>query len=334
MYRSSFSLPSDFDGRCIPLTEIGDDAPRFAVQILHGMAEHRKRYIPFMEYIAEQGGVLIIHDHRGHGENADDPALAGYFGPDGADAAMADVHTAGEYLRKKYPALPFILMGHSMGSLMARLYAAEHDDRLDGLLLTGEASRNSAVGAGLLLTRLIALFRGDRYRSPMIHNLAMGGYDRAFAESAGTDPLGGQLMWLSADVENRRAYIEDPLCGQPFPLNGFDALFTFMRRAYAPKYWNVHRKNLPILFLSGEEDPVMTDRKHFEDAMRFLRDMGYKNVSGKLYPGMRHEILMEADRMTVYRDAAAFFAGITQIDPYEPFTHGPEENAEKISSGT
>ncbi len=310
MYRNSFTLESQFDARPIPVTEIAGDNPCFAVQILHGMAEHRARYEPFMEYIAARGGVLVASDHRGHGENIGSAEDLGYFGEDGAEAALADVHTVGQYLREKYPALPFILLGHSMGTLIARAYAAEHDELLDGMLLTGEASNNPAVDAGLLLTKLIALFRSDRYRSPLIYGLSVGGYDRALQAEAAGDPLNGELLWLSADADNRRRYKEDPLCGKPFTLNGFKALFTFMKRTYGPKYWNVRHRDMPIFFLSGEKDPVMTDTRHFEDALQFLRDMGYKNVQGKLYPGMHHEILQETDRLTVYEDIAAFLTGI------------------------
>ncbi len=306
MYKESYTLKSEFDSRPIPVTEIAGEKPHFVVQILHGMAEHRARYEPFMEYIAARGGALIASDHRGHGENADSPEDLGYFGENGAEAVLADVHTVGNYLRQKYPTLPFILMGHSMGTLIARAYAAEHDSHLDGMLLTGEASDNPAVGAGLLLTRLLSLFRTDRYRSPLIYDLTIGGYDRTLQSEAEDDPLHGELLWLSADAENRRRYIADPLCGKPFTLNGFAALFTFMRRTYTPKYWNVRHRDMPILFLSGEKDPVMTSPRHFSDAVRFLQDMGYRDVRGKLYPGMHHEILQETDRLSVYADIAAF----------------------------
>ena len=322
MYKHSFTLKSEFDGRSIPVTEIAADRPRFVVQILHGMAEHRARYVPFMEYIADHGGVLVASDHRGHGENAATPDDLCFFGDDGVEAALADVHTVGNYLREKYPTLPFILMGHSMGTLIARAYAAEHDELLDGMLLTGEASNNPAVGAGLFLTRLIALFRTDRYRSPMIYNLTIGSYDRALQSEADTDPLKGALLWLSADADNRRRYMADPLCGKPFTLNGFAVLFSFMKRTYAPQYWNVRHRDMPILFLSGEKDPVMTSARHFDAAVRFLRDMGYKNVSGKLYPGMHHEILQETDRLSVYGDIAAFLEEFAQKESEEEISDG------------
>ena len=304
MQTDSFFLDSDFDGVRLSVLTVCPENPRFCLQITHGMAEHKRRYIPFMEYIASVGGACIISDMRGHGETSN-PADYGYFGENGVEATLSDLHQIGLVLRQKYPGLPMILFGHSMGSLVARSYAAEHDHHLAALILSGEASNNPAVGAGLMLTRLIALFRGDRYRSPLIESMSTGAYDKAF-------PEGEKFQWLSVNEENRQKYIEDPGCGFPFTLNGYDTLFSFMKRTYSPKFYHVWRKNMPILFLSGEEDPVMGDKKAFEDAVRFMRDMGYRNVRSKLYPGMRHEILMESERETVYADVVAFIEEAVQ----------------------
>ena len=304
MQTDSFFLDSDFDGVRLSVLTVCPENPRFCLQITHGMAEHKRRYIPFMEYIASLGGACIISDMRGHGETSN-PADYGYFGENGVEATLSDLHQIGSVLRQKYPGLPMILFGHSMGSLVARSYAAEHDHHLAALILSGEASNNPAVGAGLFLTRLMALFRGDRYRSPLIESMSTGAYDKAF-------PEGEKFQWLSVNKENRQKYIEDPGCGFPFTLNGYDILFSFMKRTYSPKFYNVWRKDMPILFLSGEEDPVMGDKKAFEDAVRFMRDMGYRNVRSKLYPGMRHEILMESERETVYADVVAFIEEAVQ----------------------
>lgn len=302
--QDSFFLESDFDGKRLSVMTVCPETPRFCLQITHGMAEHKRRYIPFMEYIASIGGACIISDMRGHGETSA-PADYGYFGENGVEATLSDLHQIGSVLREKYPGLPMLLLGHSMGSLVARSYAAEHDEMLAALILSGEASNNPAVGAGLFLTRLMALFRGGRHLSPLIEGMSTGAYDKAF-------PAGEKFQWLSVNEENRRKYMEDPGCGFPFTLNGYETLFSFMKRTYSPKYYNVRNKNLPILFLSGEEDPVMGGKKAFDDAVRFMRDMGYRDVRSKLYPGMRHEILMENDRETVCTDIAAFIEETVQ----------------------
>ena len=302
MHTESFFLQSDFDGTRIAVTTVCHESPRFCFQITHGMAEHRMRYIPFMEYIASLGGACIVSDMRGHGETSAVEDY-GFFGADGVEATLSDLHQIGGVLREKYPELPMILFGHSMGSLVARSYAAEHDEHLSALILSGEASDNPAVGAGLLLTRILALFRGERYRSPLVESMSTGAYDKAF-------PAGEKFQWLSVNEENRKKYTEDPGCGFPFTLNGYETLFSFLKRTYSPKYYNVRNKNMPILFLSGEDDPVMGGKKAFFRAVRFLEDMGYRNVRAKLYPGMRHEILMETERNAVYGDVGGFLEEI------------------------
>jgi len=305
MKRDDYSLVSEADGARISLTEISADEPRFLLQIVHGMAEHRGRYVHFMEYLASRGGAVIAQDLRGHGESAGKENY-GYFGEDAVRSTLADVLQAGEELRRKYPERPFILFGHSMGTLIARMICAEHDELLDGLVLSGAVSYNPLVGCGLALAHVCEFFRGGRHRSPLISQLAMGSFDLAFPPADGP---GGKHQWLSENPANRIAYEADGACGFDFTLNGHIALFTFMREAYAPKNWNVRRPELPVLFLSGENDPVMTDRRHFEDAVRFMRDMGYRDTAVQLLPGMRHEILNETERQSVYEMIGAFVDG-------------------------
>ena len=304
MHTESFFLQSDFDGARLAVSTVCHESPRFCFHITHGMAEHRLRYIPLMEYVASLGGACIVSDMRGHGETSEAEDY-GFFGENSVEATLSDLHQIGNVLRERYPGLPMMLFGHSMGSLVARCYAAEHDEYLSALILSGEASDNPAVGIALLLTKIMALFRGGRYRSPLIEGLSTGAYDKAY-------PEGEKFQWLSEDEENRRRYREDPRCGFPFTLNGYETLFSFLKRTYSPKYYNVRNKNMPILFLSGEDDPVMGGKKAFFRAVHFLEDMGYRDVRAKLYPGMRHEILMETERETVLEDIGRF---LTEVLP-------------------
>lgn len=304
MTEENFCLYSDRDGAPLYATEIAAEQPRFLIQILHGMAEHRGRYLPFMRFLAAHGGAAVIHDLRGHGETAGE-ANYGYFGDDPLEMMMRDVELVGDTLRRKYPTLPFVLLGHSMGSLIARAYAAGHDEQLSALVVLGEASYNPFVSFGLLLSHVGELFCGGHYRSPLLARLAVGTFNRGFTPEE-AETAGNTFLWLSVDRRNRIAFEEDPACGFDFTLNGYIALFSFMKAAYAPKNWNVRNRTMPVLFLSGEDDPVMTDKKHFWDAVRFLRDMGYTHVDAHLYPGMRHEILNETDNDRVYGDILSF----------------------------
>lgn len=293
---------SAWDGTPMHATFYAADEPRFLCQIVHGMAEHSERYLPLAEHLVERGGAVALQDLRGHGKTAGEKDY-GYFGESGADATIADVLQVGDMLREMYPGLPFILLGHSMGSLIVRAIAAEHDDSLDGLLVLGEASYNPFVGVGRAVASIFAFFAGDRACSHTVSRLATGAFNRRFPPVEGA---GGKFLWLSADLENRIRFENDPACGFDFTLNGHITLFTFMQRAYAPRLWNVRNRDLPVLFLSGEDDPVMTDRRHFDDAVQFMRDMGYRDVSSHLYPGMRHEILNETDHAKVYHDIDRF----------------------------
>ena len=302
MLRESICCCSEYDGTPLAATVIAAEDPRFLFQIVHGMAEHHRRYIPFMEHLASLGGAVIAQDLRGHGETAGEENY-GFFGSNAVEAVLADVHQTGEILRGRYPGLPFILFGHSMGTLIARLYAAGKDELLSGLILSGAVSHNPLVGVAKLLANLWEIFRGERHCSRTLTRLSTGNFNRAFPPSK---ELGGEYQWLSVNPENRIAYAEDPACGFPFTVNGHAAMFSFMKEAYTPKNWNVHNRDMPVLFLSGAEDPVMPDAAHFADAVQFMRDMGYRNVESRLYPGMRHEILQETDRDAVYRDVDAF----------------------------
>jgi alpha-beta hydrolase superfamily lysophospholipase len=303
MEKDSYTLQSVLDGTRLAVTEIIPPEVRFCVQIAHGMAEHRLRYEPFMTYLAEAGGAVIIHDMRGHGETAGEKNY-GYFGENAVEGVLSDTDQVGGVLRRRYPDAPFILLGHSMGTLVARAYAAGHDEKLDGLILLGEISAYPAVNGGLALVRILSLFRGGRARSGLLDSISLSPFSAAFPEE--TDPN----AWLSVNEENRRAYAADPACGFRFTLNGYETLYALLKRAYQPKRWNVRRPEMPICFFSGEDDPVMTSRRRFNGAARFLSDMGYRCVTAKLCPGMRHEILNETGREEIWREILGTIAGI------------------------
>ena len=263
-----------------------DGAPKGLVQFSHGMAEHKERYLRVMCLLAAEGYASIIHDHRGHGESVRAQEDLGYFYPAGADGVTADLAQVNALLRRRFPGLKLVMVGHSMGSLAARAYAAEHGDTLDGLLLSGSPGYNAACGMGKALTWVLqgAHLGNDRARSKLMDAMLNGPFEKNFQGDS-------HFLWLSADRDNVRAYENDPLCGFGFTLNGYRALLTLMQRAYDEK--TRLPETLPVRFMSGEDDPCALGHMGFDMARENIKKRGPKNVEAKMYPGLRHEIFNE-----------------------------------------
>jgi len=263
------------------------------------MCEHKERYLPFMEYMAARGFVCIIHDHRGHGGSVRSMDDLGYFYADGGANLVRDLHQITRYIRRQFPALPLFLFGHSMGSLAVRAYTRYYGRELDGLIVCGSPSRNPMMVIGSHLLRLSAAILGDHSHFRLADKLFMT-FNRPFrAEHL-------KNAWISTDHTVVTRYNSDPLCNFTFTINGYQSLLWLMYQAYLTRGWRVPNPDLPIRFISGAEDPCMLSYRDFRRAVACMESVGYRNVSWKLYPGMRHEILNEPDRTDVYRDIAEF----------------------------
>lgn len=183
-----------------------------------------------------------------------------------------------------------------MGTLVARNYLKQYDEELDKLVLTGPPSKNPAVDAGLWLAKVQKKLRGGSYRSKEIQLLAFGPFASRFRKE------GSPSAWICSDEKVVEAYDQSPLCGFVFTADGFESLFHLMKSAYSKKGWNVRNQKLPILFLGGEEDPCIGNGRKFVQELQFLKAVGYQKVTGKRYPGMRHEILNEQGKEEVFRN--------------------------------
>lgn len=301
MKREYIQLNSECDN--LPLSVavfIPDDEIKGIVQLSHGMAEHKERYYGFMEFLAGKGYACIINDHRGHGQSVRDKEDLGYFYDDGADYIVEDLHQLTEYIKERFPGRPVYLFGHSMGSLVVRKYIKKYDGDIAKLIVCGSPSQNPLVGVALGLVKVQKAFKGDRYRSSLIQGLAFGSYNKKIK-----NPL-SENAWLSADGENVSKYEQDELCGFVFTLNGFRNLFLLVKEVYSPEGWAMKNRELPIFFIAGADDPVIVDEKKWKQSQDFLRERGYKDVTGKLYEGKRHEILNEGIKSKVYEDVIDF----------------------------
>ncbi len=270
-------------------------SPKAIVQFSHGMCEYKERYLPFMEYLCSAGYICAIHDHRGHGASVRSGEHLGFFYEGGWKALVDDILLVNGYIRKEFPGLPLFLFGHSMGSMAVRSFTKRYDDRIDGLIVCGSPSKNPGAGAGRLLARIFSWAKGPEYRPKMIQRIGFDSFNDRFRNE-------GPNSWICSDPEVVKAYNADGLCNYQFTANGFINLFGLMQDCYSPKGWKLGNSSIPVLFISGKDDPCRTSDKDFGKAVDAMRDAGYKNVSSVSYDGMRHEILNERNKEKVWQE--------------------------------
>lgn len=300
MKKKTFYLTSDFDQLELHVMVMEPEGePKGILQICHGMAEHKERYIPFMEEVCKWGYVAVIHDHRGHGKSIKGKGELGYFYDETGEAIVEDAHQISLWAKEQYRGIPFHLFGHSMGSLVVRCYLKKYDEELDSLIVCGSPSENKMAAAAVKLAKAACKVRGDK-PGRLFQRLAFAAYGKQLEE--GESPNG----WISYNKENVKAYDEDPLDGFLFTNNGFLNLFLLMKRAYDKKGWNVKHPSLPILFIAGADDPCIGSKKQFGEAIAFLRKRGYTRIRGVLFRRRRHEILNEDHVEKVYQIISEF----------------------------
>ena len=294
MKEEKIKIKSEMDGLVLDclLIEPNKDI-KGVVQLAHGMNEHKERYIDFMKFLASNGYATFINDHRGHGKSLKSKDDLGYFYDEKADFVVEDLHQLTKYLRKRYKTQKIILMGHSMGSMIVRKYISKYDDIIDGLIVCGSPSKNKAAALGLKIIKIMEKIKGDKHRSKLIKKLMFGGYDKK-----------GELPnnWICTNNEIVKKYNEDELCQYEYTLNGYENIVRLMLDIYNPNIYNKKNPHLPILFIAGADDPVISSEKDWNSAQDFLKGLGYKNIKGILYQNQRHEILNELENKVVYND--------------------------------
>ena len=273
--------------------------PRAILQIAHGMAEYILRYEPFASYLAGEGFIVAGHDHLGHGKSVNTWSDYGYFSTKPLHTLIRDMHQLRVNMAKRYPGLPYFMMGHSMGSYLLRSYLALYGEGLSGAVIMGTGyAAPVAADFGIEMTKLLAAFKGWHYRSLMVqamtYNKSYRGYD-----VTSKDP---KKSWLTKDYPIAEKYQDDPLCGFLFSLNGHKGLFEAVHFSCMQKNVNRIPGNLPILLVSGQEDPVGDRGKGVEKVFSMMEKAGIGDLTLKLYPGDRHEILNETDRERVMED--------------------------------
>jgi len=294
--RGSFSGSNGVDTVSY-LTYTPEGEPKAIVQIAHGMAEHFGRYHAFAEYLVREGFVVCGNDHLGHGETAPGPEDFGYFGEkNGWINMMDDLHLLTLKMKQRYGDLPYFLIGHSMGSLLARAYLTYYGKELSGTVLIGTSGDNPAAKAALPLINLISSMKGDRHRSGLIYYLAFGNYNKRYEKGS------RKLAWMSQDNEVLDAFRADPKCNFILTVAGFRDLMKVLLYVSRKNWAAEVPQKLPVILLSGDMDPVGGFGEGTRQVFKQLQMAKIEDLSLKLYPGLRHEILNEPGNEQIYKD--------------------------------
>ncbi len=279
--------------------------PRAVVQLSHGMCEYVERYERFAAALTAQGFALCGNDHIGHGRSVKDVDGLGYLAKkQGWRHAVRDLYTFTGLIRARYPAQPLFLLGHSMGSFLARAYLNEGGGELTGAILSGTAGKNPLSGPGKAVVALLTLFHGGHYRSAFVKKLSFGGYnDRCEEHRTDTD-------WLTRDTEIVDRYNADPLCNFTFTLAGYRDLMGVLSYVNSRKGTAHLRADLPVLFVAGAMDPVGNYGKGVAESAERFRAAGVRDVAVRLYENDRHELLNERDYEQVTADLVDWMEGV------------------------
>lgn len=271
------------------------------IQIAHGMTETALRYERFAEELTAAGYVVYANDHRGHGRTAATEQDLGYVGEDGFTWMVRNMAQLTKIIREQHSNAPLFLFAHSMGSFLAQQYITEHASLIDGLILCGSnGPRGPELFAGVSITKLVASMKGSRHRSAFIDKLAFGSFNRRF------QPARTQVDWLSRDPKEVDKYVEDPYCGFLSTVGFYRDFFKLLRNIHRPEVMDRIPKQLPVLLIAGDDDPVGNYGKGVRKLADQYRQLGMEQVECKLYEGARHELLNETNRDEVTADCLAW----------------------------
>ena len=279
--------------------------PRAIVQLAHGMIDYTARSTELASFLCTNGYILAGNHHLGHGRSVSTAEDFGYFAPkDGYKYVIEDVHSMNKYLRKVHPDLPIILLGHSMGSFIARLYATQYPSTISGLIIHGTGGPNPLVGVGKGLAKLIRSFYGERHRSNLIETMAFGAYNKKYPKEEGHN------AWLTRDLSKVSGRDTDEFTSFKFTVSGYIDLFTFLGSCNSKAWFKQYPKRMPTIIMSGDMDPVGNYGKGPRYVYKQLMINGSDNVTLKTYEGARHELFNETNQAEVFSDMLEWIKGV------------------------
>lgn len=275
------------------------EKPRGLFHLVHGMCEYIDRFDGTMSALAEAGYICFGFDNLGHGKTASEGELGFIAERDGWRYLVEDVKRFENDVCAEYTDLPLALMGHSMGSFIARLAAEKYGDDIQRLIICGTGGPNPAAPFGLLLTDIMALIKGKRGYSTIAQNAAFGAYNKRFEGRTEYD-------WLTKDNEIIDRYIKDSFCNFPFTISALHDLVKLCAECNRGEWFKALRKDMPVLLISGEDDPVGNYGKGVRAVYKGLKACGQKDVTLRLYKNCRHEIHNDTCAAEVLDDIKRF----------------------------
>lgn len=278
------------DGLELSATLFEAEAPNALIQIIHGSVEHKERYYEFAQFLCEHSYAVIISDNRGHGASVNTQYPLGYM--DGVDQVVDDQYRVSKYICSLYPHVKLYLFGHSLGSVFARCYLRRHDDMIAKLVLSGTVHYNPFTPLGIMLTKCAIAVSGKHAYNKLLRDAIMNNDD---------------LSWLSENKENIEAYKADPLCGFAYPNSSVLTVMQGVQQLKEAKQYQFKNSDLHILSISGEGDPVTGGAAGLRESFRQLQRIGYHNFEQIVFPGMKHEVLNETNRLEVFNSVLYFF---------------------------
>jgi len=279
---------------------IPENEPVAVLQLSHGMIEYKERYDAFARLMAENGFLVSANDHLGHGDSVTSKEKWGFMTKDKpSDVIINDMNELRNITSKDYPGIPYFILGHSMGSYMLRKYLAFYGEGLNGAIIMGTGQAGTfASSIALFLVSVVAAFKGWEHRSSFIQGLTVNksydGYDLT-----GKEP---ERSWLTRDTEIVKKYYKDPKCTYRFTLSGHKGLFEATKFDGNDENAKLIPKELPLLLISGEKDPVGDLGVGVKKVEAQLKKAGIMDVTTKLYSDCRHEVLNEINKSEVYDD--------------------------------
>ena len=305
--RSDFWFDSCGAGKihCCKWTPEGQ--PKAVVQIVHGIAEFVERYDAFANYMTELGFVVVAEDHMGHGQSINGDGIQGYF-HGGWFSAVADTYHLLELTKEEYPDAPYILFGHSMGSFMARTILCKYPDSgIAAAIICGTGWQPTfALPVLLKVIDGICAKTGETNPNEKLQTMIFGGYNKKVEhQRTGFD-------WLTRDSKIVDAYIQHPLCGFTGSCGLLRDMMTGIYYIQQKENLARMRKDLPVFFIAGGDDPVGSYGKGVYQAADAFRKAGMTDVSVRVYPLCRHEILNEINKAEVFEDVSSWISEKTK----------------------